>query len=148
MLCPKCKKSDSKVIDSRDINNCVRRRRECLKCSFRFTTYEKIEPLNIIVIKKDGKPEKYDRHKLEAGIIIACKKRPINKKQIRNIIDKIECLLLEKNKNKISSKIIGKHVLEELKKIDKVAYLRFASVHKRFASPERFTKELNKIKKD
>lgn len=146
MICPKCKKSDTKVVDSRDVNDCTRRRRECLDCNFRFTTYERTEPINIIVIKKNFTKEPYQRNKIHKGILIACKNRPIDKEQIENVVDKIECILMEKGENHISSKTIGKMVLEELKQIDKVAYLRFASVHKNFANPERFNKELKKIK--
>lgn len=146
MICPKCKKSDTKVIDSRDIENCVRRRRECLECGFRFTTYEKIELVNFTVLKKDNNKEEYDRIKIRKGISIACNNRPINDEAIDELVDKVECRLLEKGSSIIETKVIGKCVLEELKKIDKVAYLRFASVHKKFASPERFGKELKKIR--
>lgn len=145
MNCPKCKKSDTKVLDSRDIGNCVRRRRECLNCNFRFTTYEKIELATFTVLKKDNNKEEYNRTKIRKGICIACNNRPITDEKIDAIVDKVECQLLEKGSNIIETKVIGKYVLEELKKIDKVAYLRFASVYKKFASPERFNKELRKI---
>lgn len=145
MICPKCKQSETKVIDSRDIGSCIRRRRKCIDCDFRFTTYEKIEAVKLYITKKDDNLELYDRKKIYKGIFIACKNRPVKEEQIKNIVDKIECRLIEKNKENIESRVIGKMVLEELKQLDKVCYLRFASVHKKFANPERFTKELKKI---
>ncbi len=136
-----------KVIDKRDTPDysSIRRRRQCLKCEKRFTTYERIEAVEIDVIKKDGKKESFSREKLKAGILTACEKRPVSLEQIDNIVSKIEADIRKKGLNEISSKKIGQAVIRHLKKIDKVAYLRFASVYKDFDGLDEFRDEIEKI---
>jgi transcriptional repressor NrdR len=147
MLCPACKKSDTKVLDSRDEINFVRRRRECLKCRYRFTTYEKIESTKLQVIKRDGSVQDFKREKLARGIFLALEKRPFLKQQIELFIDEIEGTLLSSNVKKIPSRQIGNLVLDKLKSIDEVAYLRFLSVYKGFGSAKKFQTEAEKLKK-
>ncbi len=135
------------MIDSRDTSDgkVIRRRRECLKCQKRFSTYEQLELLNFVVIKKDGRKEEYKREKLENGIRKALEKRPIDDKKIEETVDEIEYKLqLDKN-CEVPTKTIGKLVLEKLKELDDVAYLRFASVYKGFGSAETFAREAEKI---
>lgn len=147
MLCPACKKSDTKVLDSRDEASFVRRRRECIKCRYRFTTYEKIEPVKLHVIKRDGSIQDYEREKLSRGIHRAFEKRPFSKEQIENFVEEIEGILLVSNIKKIPSRQIGNIVLDKLKSIDEVAYLRFLSVYKGFGSAKKFQTEAEKLKK-
>ena len=147
MLCPFCNHSETKVIDSRESTDgkVIRRRRECLKCQKRFSTYEQLELLNFVVVKKDGRKEEYKREKLEKGIRKALEKRPIDGKKIEEAIDEIEYKLqLDKN-CEVPAKTIGKLVLEKLKELDDVAYLRFASVYKGFGSADSFKKEAEKL---
>lgn len=146
MKCPFCGSDAHKVVDKRMVSGSgeIRRRRECLKCSKRFTTYEKIAGLHLIVIKKDGRREVFDREKLRAGIAKALEKRPFDD-QVDIITNKVESNLRKKGKEAVRSKIIGKMVLVNLKKVDMIAYLRFASVYRRFASPEDFEKEIQNI---
>lgn len=149
MRCPFCGKSDSKVIDSRptDEGNNIRRRRECIGCGKRFTTYEKIETVPLRVIKKDGSRELFDSEKLIRGLTRACEKRPVSIDQLRSIADKIEndaCSNLEKE---ISTAEIGKIVMEALKQIDDVSYVRFASVYREFKDINTFVEELNQMLK-
>jgi transcriptional repressor NrdR len=147
MLCPFCNHSETKVIDSRESTDgkVIRRRRECLKCQKRFSTYEQLELLNFVVVKKDGRKEDYKREKLEKGIRKALEKRPIDGKKIEEAIDEIEYKLqLDKN-CEVPVKTIGKLVLEKLKDLDDVAYLRFASVYKGFGSADSFKKEAEKL---
>jgi transcriptional repressor NrdR len=147
MLCPYCQNQDTKVIDSRETENeeATRRRRECLKCKKRFTTYERVET-DLRVIKKDGTVTNYQREKLKSGILKACEKRPIETEKIHNTVNKIEAELRSKQKTDISSKLIGKLVMKELKKLDKIAYIRFASVYKDFEDIGSFEDELKKLK--
>ena len=147
MLCPFCNHSETKVIDSRESTDgkVIRRRRECLKCQKRFSTYEQLELLNFVVVKKDGRKEDYKREKLEKGMRKALEKRPIDWKKIEEAIDEIEYKLqLDKN-CEVSVRTIGKLVLEKLKDLDDVAYLRFASVYKGFGSADSFKKEAEKL---
>lgn len=147
MLCPFCNHPETKVIDSRESTDgkVIRRRRECLKCQKRFSTYEQLELLNFVVVKKDGRKEDYKREKLEKGIRKALEKRPIDGKKIEEAIDEIEYKLqLDKN-CEVSVRTIGKLVLEKLKELDDVAYLRFASVYKGFGSADSFKKEAEKL---
>jgi len=147
MLCPSCNHSETKVIDSRESSDgkVIRRRRECLKCRKRFSTYEQLELLNLVVVKKDGRKEEYKREKLEKGIRKALEKRPIDGKKVDEAIDEIEYKLqLDKN-CEVPAKMIGKLVLEKLKELDDVAYLRFASVYKGFGSAETFAREAEKL---
>lgn len=145
MQCPKCKKFNTQVIDSRTYCQLVKRRRVCLKCSFRFTTHEKPEIPKLIVIKKDGHKEPYQREKIQNGITKACKKRPVTKERITKAVDKIENEIFDKNYQEIESKIIGEKVMKTLKKIDKVAYLRFVSVYHSFDNLQAFETEINKL---
>ena len=145
MKCPKCNHLDSKVIDSRltDKDKAIRRRRECSKCAFRFTTFERIKVSSLIVVKKDGTREPYDRIKLEEGIWKACEKRTVSQAQVDELLN-----ALEENwsvKKEIPSKEIGKDVMDALKKVDEVAYIRFASVYRQFKDVEDFKKEFNKL---
>ena len=134
--------SPTKVTDKRPSSEGVRRRRECLKCKKRFTTYEKASEGDFYVIKKDGRREKFDRKKLEDGIKKAFEKRPIQKKKIDKMINEIEDKLMKKGKNEISSHIIGELVMKSIKKLDNVAYIRFASVYRDFQDIKDFRKEL------
>lgn len=149
MKCPYCKSSETKVVDKRDAEDSVviRRRRECLKCGKRFTTYERVELADIRVIKKDGRRELFDRNKLLRGILKACEKRPISDDSIRNLADEIEAKLRRKEKTEIESKVIGELVTEKLKNLDKVAYIRFASVYRQFKDIGSFEQELKKLNK-
>jgi len=148
MRCPYCNFSESKVIDSRptDDGNSIRRRRECLKCGKRFTTYEKIETISIAVIKKDKSRQQFDRNKILNGIITACEKRPISLALMEKIADDIESELYQAQEREIDSATIGDKVLEKLKYLDDVAYVRFASVYKRFDDIETFMHELNELR--
>lgn len=146
MNCLKCKK-DTKVIDSRNIDNCVRRRRVCNTCGYRFTTYENPEIINISVIKRDKSLEKFDRQKIYDSLQKACNKRPISKEKIDTITCEIETEIFKNYTNEIDSRDIGKLVLKKLMKLDKIAYLRFASVYKNFSSINKFSKEIDKINK-
>ncbi|OGI17883.1 MAG: transcriptional regulator NrdR [Candidatus Moranbacteria bacterium RIFCSPHIGHO2_02_FULL_40_12b] len=147
MICPFCGHSETKVIDSRDTNDgkAIRRRRECEKCQARFSTYEEMEIMKMAVIKKDGRKQDYDRAKIEAGIKKALEKRPVKNEDIEKLLGDIEYEIHSKEACEITSKEIGKIVLEKLKEIDDVAYLRFASVYKSFGSAESFKKEAEKL---
>ncbi len=150
MKCPYCGFEESKVIDSRptDEGERIRRRRECLKCTKRFTTYEIIENLPIIVIKKDKSRESFDRQKLLTGILRACEKRPVSLDTIERIIDDIELLIQNSLDREVSSVKIGELVMEKLKGVDEVAYVRFASVYRQFKDINTFMDELNKLLKN
>ena len=147
MNCLKCKKPDTKVIDSRVSNNCVKRRRLCLKCHFRFTTYELPEPLDLKVIKKDQSIENYNREKIINGIKKAFSKRNITDEEIEKIVCEVEKNIFKKYSKTVKSIAIGKIILNKLRKIDQIAYLRFASVYKNFSDPQAFFQEAKKIKK-
>ena len=148
MKCPSCESMDSKVIDSRsaDDGEVIRRRRECLSCGQRFTTYERLGERPIIVIKSDGSSEAFDRQKLLRGLLIACAKRPINHEQIDEIIDDIEFELRNNQVNEVESGELGEMALDRLSHIDDVAYIRFASVYKDFQSVEEFTEAILDIR--
>ncbi len=133
MYCPYCGYDDSKVIDSRDINEGIRRRRQCLKCSARFTTYERLQPASLFVIKKDGRREEFNRDKLLTGIRKACEKRPLPSGSVDKIADDIETDLYRQGKAEKPSAAIGDMVMERLKNLDYIAYIRFASVYREFA---------------
>lgn len=147
MKCPYCGYSESKVVDSRptDEEAAIRRRRECEKCAKRFTTYEKIEEMPLIIVKKDGSREVYQRSKMMNGLLRACEKRPISISQIEAIADDIEKELYNSMEKEIDSKRIGELVMNRLKKIDDVAYVRFASVYRQFKDINTFLEELNKL---
>jgi len=145
MLCPSCSKSETQVIDSRDDGKIIRRRRACGKCNYRFTTYERIEIPKLSVIKKDKRKEPFIRNKIITGIQKACEKRPIKEEEIEGIVDKIEQSFFEKGEKEVESRLIGQMVMEELKKLDPVAYLRFASVYRAFKDVESFEREVHKV---
>lgn len=147
MKCPFCGFEESKVIDSRptDEGQRIRRRRECLDCGKRFTTYEIIESLPIIVIKKDKSREAFNRDKLMTGLLRACEKRPVSIDTLDNMIDEIETVLQNSLDREVSSEKIGELVMEKLKDIDEVAYVRFASVYRQFKDINTFMNELNKL---
>ena len=147
MRCPFCGFEDSKVIDSRptDEGVAIRRRRECIECGQRFTTYEKVESLPIVVIKKDKTREMFNREKLLAGLTRACEKRPVETSTLDRLVDKIESDLQNTLKREISTKEIGEKVMEGLKEIDEVAYVRFASVYRQFKDVNTFIAEVNKL---
>lgn len=148
MKCPYCNEKESKVVDKRASPlNMIRRRRECLKCKKRFTTYERIENIDIIVVKKDGRRESFEREKLKKGILKACEKRPISIEKIDNTVNDIEIRLRSLKGKEVRSKIIGEFVMKALKKLDKVAYIRFASVYREFKDIKDFEKELKEIKR-
>ena len=147
MKCPYCGFVESKVIDSRptDENERIRRRRECMKCGKRFTTYEAIEDVPIIVVKKDCSREAFDRGKLTRGLLRACEKRPVSAEQIDQIVDRIEAQLQNSLEREIPSATIGELAMNELRKVDEVAYVRFASVYRQFRDINTFMEELKKI---
>lgn len=147
MRCPYCNEEDSKVIDSRpaEDNNSIRRRRQCIKCGRRFTTYEKIETIPMMVIKKDDTREPYDRSKIESGILSACHKRPVSIAQINNTVDEIENAIFNREEKEIKSSEIGEIVMDRLKNLEEVAYVRFASVYREFKDVNTFLEELEKL---
>jgi len=149
MKCPYCANIDTKVIETRltDSDGSIRRRRECEKCGNRFTTFERIENSPIAVIKKDDTREPFDRNKILSGLIRACVKRNISTSTLEKIVDEIESEIRNFHSNEISSKEIGNIVLAKLKDLDKVAYIRFASVYKQFDNIEQFTNELSELNK-
>lgn len=148
MICPKCKSENLRVVEKRDVENepAIRRRRECADCGFRFTTYERLEVPILTVRKRDGHTEVYNRDKLAAGIYRALEKRPVAEPAIEAVIEKIEKELHSTGQNEVSSELVGDQVMVNLLNLDEVAYLRFASVYKKFESLEAFTNELNKLK--
>lgn len=149
MHCLKCGCEESKVVDSRSIEegNAIRRRRECLNCKNRFTTYEKIEVTPIMVIKKNGLRQQFDRNKIINGMIRACEKRPVSIEEIEKTVDEIEIEINNSLKREIEASYIGDMVIERLKKLDEIAYVRFASVYRQFKDINEFKKELNKLLK-
>ncbi|MGB9678669.1 MAG: transcriptional regulator NrdR [Thermoanaerobacteraceae bacterium] len=150
MKCPYCGNPDSKVIDSRptDDDTSIRRRRECVKCGRRFTTYEKVEQLPILVIKKDNSREVYDREKILKGMIKACEKRPVSIKLLEEMTDEIDKKILNSMEREITASQIGEMVMEKLKNVDEVAYVRFASVYRQFKDINTFMDELKKLLKE
>ena len=148
MKCPYCGYSESKVIDSRptDEGERIRRRRECLNCAKRFTTYEVIETVPVVVVKKDKSREAFDRNKLLTGLPRACEKRPVPLETLERIVDEIETLLQNSLDREVPSTLIGTYAMDKLKKVDEVAYVRFASVYREFKDINTFMDELNKIK--
>ena len=147
MKCPYCGYSESKVIDSRpaDENASIRRRRECLSCARRFTTYETVESLPMVVVKKDGSRQSFDRRKVLEGMIRACEKRPVPMAELERIAAAIELDLQNSMEREISSEVIGEKVMERLRSVDQVAYVRFASVYRQFKDIDTFMAELTKL---
>ena len=149
MKCPYCNYEETQVIDTRETENleATRRRRECLKCSKRFTTYERVEEADIVVVKKDGKRERYQRQKLLNGILKACEKRSIPLEKIEKLVDDVESDLRKRDSVEVDSKAVGEIAMRKLKSLDKIAYIRFASVYREFEDLERFEEELEKLMK-
>lgn len=147
MKCPFCGEENTKVIDSRpaEENNSIRRRRQCEVCGKRFTTYEKVETIHLIVIKKDDNREPYDRSKIERGIVRSCHKRPVSYDQIVSTVEEIEAEIFNKEEKEISSNEIGEIVMDKIKELDQVAYVRFASVYREFKDVNTFMDELKKF---
>lgn len=147
MKCPFCGEDNTRVIDSRpaDDNCSIRRRRECDDCGKRFTTYEKVETIPLIVIKKDKIRETYDRSKIESGVIKSCHKRPISVEEIESCVDRIETKVFNLEQKEVDSTVIGEIVMDELKELDQVAYVRFASVYREFKDVNIFMDELKKL---
>ena len=149
MKCPFCNQDNTRVVDSRpvDDNTAIRRRRMCDACGKRFTTYEKVETIPLIVIKKDQNREQFDRSKIEAGVLRACHKRPVSAEQIHNLVDEVETEIFNLEEREIPSSVIGEIVMDKLKDLEAVAYVRFASVYREFKDVNTFMDELKKILK-
>lgn len=149
MICPKCNNQETRVLDSRETegHKSVRRRRECEKCQNRFTTFERVETSNFIVVKKDGTRESYDREKVERGIWKACEKRKVTQDQVTKMINQMEEKWAATGKE-VSSRDIGEGIMDALRELDDVAYIRFASVYRQFKDIESFKKELQKLSKE
>ena len=147
MKCPYCGEDDTRVIDSRpaDENMSIRRRRQCDKCQKRFTTYEKVEAIPLVVIKKDQTREPYDRTKIEKGVFRSCHKRPISVPQMNHLVDQVEAKVFSKEEREIPSSYIGELVMRYLEELDAVAYVRFASIYREFKDVDTFMEELKKI---
>ncbi len=149
MKCPFCDSEESRVVDKRETpdSKSTRRRRECLSCGKRFTTYERVESADIVVMKKDGKREMFDRNKLKLGVMKACEKRPVSQERIERMIDQVENDLRKRDSIEVKSSVIGNIMIRKLKSLDKIAYIRFASVYRDFADIESFQKELKRLLK-
>ncbi len=147
MKCPFCGHENTRVIDSRpaEENNSIRRRRVCDECDKRFTTYEKVETIPLIIIKKDNNRETYDRTKIEGGVLRACHKRPVSAAQIEQVVDAVETEIFNREEKEIPSAVIGELVMDKLKDLDAVAYVRFASVYREFKDVNTFMDELKKV---
>ncbi|HAE80079.1 MAG: transcriptional repressor NrdR [Clostridium sp.] len=146
MNCPYCNASDTKVIDSRPAeDNSIRRRRQCDRCGRRFTTYEKLETIPFMVIKKDNTRELYNRSKIEDGVLRSCHKRPVSPQQIEHLVNEVENEIMAREEREISTTFIGELVMSKLKSLDEVAYVRFASVYRQFKDVHTFMEELGKI---
>lgn len=147
MRCPFCGEENTKVIDSRpaEDGSSIRRRRLCEKCARRFTTYEKIETIPMLVVKKDESRVPYERSKIEAGVLLACHKRPVSGSQIAKLIEEVENAIFNSGETEVRTSLIGELVMEKLKKLDQVAYVRFASVYREFKDARTFMDELEKL---
>ncbi|MCD8333656.1 MAG: transcriptional regulator NrdR [Clostridiales bacterium] len=147
MRCPYCSSDNTRVIDSRpaDDNTAIRRRRNCDDCGKRFTTFEKVETIPLMIIKKDNTRERYDRSKIEAGVLRACHKRPISADQIKNLVDEVETEIYSQADKEIPTSVIGEMVMDKLKDLEAIAYVRFASVYREFKDVNTFVNELKKM---
>jgi transcriptional repressor NrdR len=143
--CPYCGHDSSKVIDSRDVNDGIRRRRQCLRCDSRFTTYERVQPASLFIVKKDGRREEYDREKLLAGISKACEKRPLEPSTAERLTDDIETELFQMGRTEVPSSVLGDRVMARLKGLDHIAYIRFASVYRDFADITSLKEEVDHL---
>lgn len=150
MLCPFCAHLEDKVIDSRESKegNNIRRRRECLACQKRFTTYERIEEIPFMVVKKDGRRERFDRQKILNGLLKACEKRPIPIAKLAELVDQVETAMMGESERELSSTAIGEILMTRLRELDKIAYVRFASVYRDFQDEEAFFNEIRRLIKD
>lgn len=147
MKCPYCSAEDTRVIETREAGESLRRRRECLECKQRFTTYERIEQQQLRIVKRDGSRETFDRNKLLKGITVACEKRPVTNEQIEDAVQAVERALRQKSESEIPSKLIGEEMMKVLRQIDEVAYIRFASVYKQFTDVKSFQEEIQSMGK-
>ena len=145
MNCPNCHQTDFKVVDSREVEDGIRRRRECLGCGFRFTTYERIQPAALYVIKKDGRREEFNKDKLLGGLHKACEKRPLPVGTVDKLADEIEAELVETGRAEIPTALIGDKVMERLRSVDNIAYIRFASVYRKFTDVTEFKEIIDKL---
>jgi len=146
MKCPYCSHPDSKVIDTREVGAGIRRRRECFKCHQRFTTYERVAPIHLMVIKNDGRREEFSREKIFRSIQLACAKRPVSTEQIEQTVGEIETDLFSIGHAEIRSELVGQKVMEKLRALDDVAYVRFASVYRKFADVDSLAEEIRALK--
>jgi transcriptional repressor NrdR len=145
MYCPNCKHTELKVVDSREVEDGIRRRRECLGCGHRFTTYERIQPAALYVIKKDGRREEFNKEKLLGGLHKACEKRPLPVGAVDDMADQIESELVETGRAEVPSSLIGDKVMEKLKAVDNIAYIRFASVYRKFTDVTEFKEMVDRL---
>jgi transcriptional repressor NrdR len=147
MTCPFCGHLQDKVVDSRESKegNVVRRRRECLACQRRFTTYERIDEIPYMVVKKDGRREKFERQKILTGLLKACEKRPVPMGKLAEIVDEVESKLLDSPEREVATTVVGEFLMDRLRKLDKIAYVRFASVYRDFQDEEAFFRELKDL---
>lgn len=147
LICPSCRKSETRVVDSRDDESVVRRRRECLDCKHRFTTYERMEAPRLFVVKKDGRREQYNRDKILTGLRRSCEKRPVSEAQMDEVVAGVERELFSRGENEVPATMVGEKLMEALKRLDKVAYIRFASVYRSFDDIGKFQAELAELAK-
>lgn len=147
LICPSCRKSETRVVDSRDDESVVRRRRECLDCKHRFTTYERMEAPRLFVVKKDGRREQYNRDKVLTGLRRSCEKRPVSEAQMDEVVAGVERELFSRGENEVPATMVGEKLMEALKRLDKVAYIRFASVYRSFDDIGKFQAELAELAK-
>ena len=148
MKCPFCSHTDSKVVDSRETKegDAIRRRRECERCGRRFTSYERIDPIQYMVVKKDGRREPFDRGRVIAGMLKACQKRPVSGRQLEEVADQLEGMLHGRSEKEVSTADVGAFVMERLRTLDQVAYVRFASVYREFRDVDEFVKVMDDLK--
>jgi transcriptional repressor NrdR len=147
MFCPFCQEGDSRVIDTREVGSAIRRRRECSRCGQRFTTYERLAQVSLLVVKRDGRREPFDREKLFRGVYKACAKRPISEETIDGLVSKVENELFGLGQAEVDSRVIGQMVMEQLRGLDDVAYVRFASVYRRFKDIDGLVEEINDFRR-
>jgi transcriptional repressor NrdR len=147
MFCPFCQEGDSRVIDTREVGSAIRRRRECSRCGQRFTTYERLAQVSLLVVKRDGRREPFDREKLYRGVYKACAKRPISEESIDGLVGKVENELFGLGQAEVDSRVIGQMVMEQLRGLDDVAYVRFASVYRRFKDIDGLVEEINDFRR-
>jgi transcriptional repressor NrdR len=145
MLCPKCLGRETQVVDSREVPDGVRRRRECLACKYRFTTYERVEPPHVVIVKKNGNREKFNPEKIRRGVVTACKNRPVTALQIDQIVNDVEQRVYQTGKDELPSSLVGDFVRDALRQTDEIAYVRFVSVYQAFNTIEQFSQTIDKL---